>query len=292
MIVVTGATGRIGRLVVEALVGQGEQVRAVVRDPGAARATLGEAVDIATADLADQRAVTRAMRNARSVFLCTSVHPDQVLLQGHVVNAATEVGTRVVKLSGLATFAGSYVDSGRWHAETEDAIRRSGLPHTFLHPYFFSQNLAFALRDARERGVITSAIPDANIAMVDVRDIAAVAATVLRDAARVPATTLVLTGPDAVSYSDVAAILANLTGRSVACRKLTHEQLAAGLRNAGQPEWHTRLLLQFNQAFAAGLAQQPTTAVADVLGRAPIPVEASLRAMAGLSPRDNEPSPS
>jgi hypothetical protein len=78
----------------------------------------------------------------------------------------------------------------------------------------------------------------------------------------------------------------------VACRKLTHEQLAAGLRNAGQPEWHTRLLLQFNQAFAAGLAQQPTTAVADVLGRAPIPVEASLRAMAGLSPRDNDPFPS
>ncbi len=284
VIVVTGANGRVGRLVAAALMADGQRVRVVVRDAAAARVTLGDSVDIATADLADRGAVDRAVSNAKAVFLCSPVHPDQVALQGHVVDAAANAGAHVVKLSGLATFQGSFVDSGRWHAETEQAIRESGLPHTFLHPLFFTQNLGAMLPLARARGSIASANPGAKIAMIDVRDIAAVAATLLRDPARAPERTLVLTGPEALSFTDVAGLLSRLTGREIGCRTLLPEQQVENLRKSGQPEWHVRILAQFNEAFGNGLAQQVTTAVPDVLGRPTIAVEASLRAMLNAAP--------
>ncbi|HJP31176.1 MAG TPA: NAD(P)H-binding protein [Candidatus Latescibacteria bacterium] len=293
MILVTGANGRVGRLVVAELL-QHHQVhpRIFVRDEARAKARLVDTVEIAIGDLADQPAVDRAMEGIDAVFLCSPVHPNQTRLQGHVVEAASRVGTRIVKLSGLATFAESPVDSGRWHASTEEAIRVAGLGHTFLHPYFFAQNLAFQLPSARDDGVIRSAVRQAAIAMVDVRDIAAVAAKLLVQPGLARDTTLPLTGDRAVTYSEVAGVFAEVLDRPVDFLAQRLDEVEVTLRNSGRPDWHIRILLQFNRAFSQGLAEEVDPAVRDVLGRPPLSLADTLRDAVRQEPKDSDPFPS
>ena len=150
LILVTGANGRVGSRVVQALLDRHLRPRVLVRDVTAAKRRFGDRVDVCIADLLDADGVGRAMEGVKSVFLCSPVHPQQIRHQGHVVQAAKRNDSYVVKLSGLATFSGSYVDSGAWHAETEVAIQEAGLEYTFLHPYFFVQNLLFQLRGAKQ----------------------------------------------------------------------------------------------------------------------------------------------
>jgi hypothetical protein len=119
----------------------------------------------------------------------------QVELQGNFVEAARRAGpVHVVKLSGLATAPDSPSRSGRWHAETEAQIRAAGLPWTFLHPPYFMQNLLRAAPAITAHGVLTAAMKDGRVAMVDARDVAAVAVAALTAPGHV-GQTYVITGP-------------------------------------------------------------------------------------------------
>ena len=107
LILVTGANGRVGSRVVQALLDRHLRPRVLVRDVTAAKRRFGDRVDVCIADLLDADGVGRAMEGVKSVFLCSPVHPQQIRHQGHVVQAAKRNDSYVVKLSGLATFSGS-----------------------------------------------------------------------------------------------------------------------------------------------------------------------------------------
>ena len=146
MKLVIGANGRVGSRLVKELVAMGEPVRAFVRDKAKAQAGLDAQGAIAVGELGDVDSLLAAMTDVDGLFLCSPVHPDQVALQNQVIDIAVQSGRpRVVKLSGLATYLDSFVNSGKWHAQTEAHLAASGLPYTCLHPYFFMQNLAFQL---------------------------------------------------------------------------------------------------------------------------------------------------
>ena len=180
MILVTGATGRIGRRVVERLVALHCPVRVLVRNRAKANKLLPQGIETFEGDMVEYEQVESAMDGAESVLLLSTVSPEQVQIQGNVVKAAIATSQPyIVKVSGLGTRLDSYVDSGRWHAETEQQIVESGLTYTFLRPLFFFQNLSFMLNSARSQGIIRSGVGDAKIAMVDVEDIANVAAILL-----------------------------------------------------------------------------------------------------------------
>jgi len=292
-ILVTAANGRIGRRVVQRLLNVGAPVKALVRDIENARKRFSAEVDIVQGDLGDAKSLERAMDDVSRVLLISPVDPDQVRMHGNVVNAAIETGAGIVKLSGLATFPNSYVDSGRWHAQTESAISAAGLPHVFLHPLFFMQNLAYTVDQALQTGVISAGVGNASIAMIHADDIAAVAAHSLLELDSLNGRTLTLTEESSHNYHGIAAILSEQFGKQIEYQSLDDLALASRLRKAGQADWHVQLLLQFNQAFREGLGDKPSTIVTDILGRPAIPLTQYLTHEIGRAETgDSNPFPS
>jgi uncharacterized protein YbjT (DUF2867 family) len=269
-VLVTGATGRIGGLVARELALRGLRPRALVRDPARARDALPPGVAPIVGDLEDPASLGPAVDGIDALLVVSPVHPRQRVLQGNLVRAAAASGRPlVVKISGLGTALDSFVDSGRWHAETEQDIRELGLPFTFLRPHFFMQNLGLQLAGARSEGVIRAGAGDARIAMVDVRDIAAVAACLLAGEVDRRDEALDLTGPEALTYAEVASQLGKVLGRDVSYEPLGPAAARALLERIGMPEWHLEILLQYNRAFANGWGARLSDAVEQVLGRSP-----------------------
>lgn len=273
MIVIIGANGRTGRLVVEELLAAGERPRVMVRDIQTAEDRFGARADIVEGDLNNNASVQAATQGCRSVFLCTPVSPSQVEQQNAVIEAAALNNAYIVKLSGLATYPGSFVDSGRWHAQSEAFLANSGTPFTCLHPYCFMQNMDAQLAGVVKTGVLRSAVREAAISMVDVHDIAAVAAKLLCDPSIAPGKTLPLTSSSALSYAEMATIMSEVFKRSVSFKTQTIVDLQANLQTFGLPDWHARIILQFNRAFEEGLAATPCPAVREILQREPISFE-------------------
>ena len=253
MILITGATGRIGKRVVERLVAADQPLRVLVRDVEKAKHLLPAGIEIFAGNLADYGLVQSAVDGTQSVMLLSPVDPRQVELQGNVVNAALATShPYIVKISGLGTAHDSYVDCGRWHAETELQIQSSGLRHTFLRPLFFMQNLAFLLDSARSEGVIRAGVGDSNIAMVDANDIAEVTAKLLMDKNILINQGVTLTTAKSVTYHQVAGIFAQVLAREVHYEQQSLEEVRQALLTSNQPEWHINILLQFNRAFLEG----------------------------------------
>lgn len=288
-VLVTGATGRIGGLVARELAGRGLQPRVLVRDPERARKVLPAGVTPVVGNLDDPDSLRPAVDGLDALLVVSPMHPRQRALQGNLVRAAAAAGRPlVVKISGLGTALDSFVDSGRWHAETEQDIRALGLPFTFLRPYFFMQNLGMHLTTARARGVLRAGAGDARIAMVDARDIAAVAAQLLAGEADRRGEVLDLTGPEALSYEDVASQLGKALGRGIVYEPQRPDAVRAVLERIGMPDWHVEILLQFDRAFVEGWGARPSDAVEQVLARRPRSLaaylEESLRDAAGRAP--------
>jgi uncharacterized protein YbjT (DUF2867 family) len=290
MILVINGNGRVGRSVVKHLVEQHKvSPRVLVRNVEWARRDLGPALEIVQGDITEPDSIARAMQGVQAVFLCTPVDPNQVLYQGYVVAEAKKTGAYIVKVSGLSTTLNSNVDSGRWHAETESQIRNANIAHTFLHPNFFHQNLSFQWRQASKEGVIRSAVADQPIAMINADDIGAVAAQLL--VTPCDNETLLLTEARSWTYMQIAACFSQLLKREVRFEVLSTENLERALKASGQPDWHVKLLLQFNKAFNAGAATKVSDAVERLVQREPISLPVFLESEVAV-PTGKNPFPS
>lgn len=298
MILVINGNGRVGRAVVKHLVVQHKVIpRVLVRDVIRARRELGPALDIVQGDVTQPDTIVQAMQGVQAVFLCTPVDPNQVEYQGNVVREAKRTGATIVKVSGLSTTLDSTVDSGRWHAETEAQIRDANIPHTFLHPNFFHQNLSFQWQQAAEKGVIRSAVADQPIAMINADDIGAVAAQLLvspGDNHPDRGETLLLTESRAWTYPQIAECFSQVLKREVRFEILSAKNMERALKASGQPDWHVKLLMQFNDAFNAGAAIKVSDAVERLVERKPVSLrvflerEAAVPVTLGVNPFPSE----
>lgn len=269
-ILVTGATGRIGANVARLLANEFDMpTRILVRDAQRAGRHLPQNLETVVGDFNDRASLDTALRDVTGVLLVSPVHPDQHRLQCNVVSAAAVNGRqpRIVKISGLGTALDSYVDSGRWHAQTESEITNLGLPYTFLRPLFFMQNLSFMMAGARQHGVIRGAVGDARIAMIDLRDVADIAVAALRGHSDLANTAITVTENATHSYADVASMLSAILGRDVKYVSQSSDELKRALDARGEPGWHQQILQQFNRAFIDGWGDQASDIVGDVLGR-------------------------
>ena len=293
MDLVIGANGKLGRRVVASLLDNDRARPAVfVRDVESARQNFGNQVDIRAGDLNDPASILAAMEDVQNILICSPVHPHQVRQHNAVIDAAKQAGIAyIVKVSGLATFPGSYVDSGRWHSETEAYLADSGLRFTCLQPYFFMQNLGFQKARVLQSGKLHSGVAHAKIAMVDTGDIADAVTALFADPDLAPDETLPLTSRRALSYDEIASVMSSAWGIPVEFEPLSQEMMQDNLKKSGQPEWHIRILLQFNRAFTEGLGSQPHPALEKVLGRQPLELEESLKG-AGVRAEDTDPFPS
>ncbi|HEY4724557.1 MAG TPA: SDR family oxidoreductase, partial [Actinomycetota bacterium] len=209
MILVIGATGTVGSEVVRQLVATGERPRALVRDPAAARQRLGEEVEHVVGDLDRPETIAAALAGVDRVFLLTTQSSRQPEWERAVIGAAARAGVgQLVKLSVFRADEQSPLQVARQHGQAERVLAQSGLAATILRPVFFMQNLLAMVHDA----AIATAAGDGRVAMVDARDIAAVAVATLTGGGHA-GKTYTLTGPEALSFYQVASILSRQTGR-------------------------------------------------------------------------------
>ncbi|HTO40863.1 MAG TPA: NmrA/HSCARG family protein [Rhizomicrobium sp.] len=218
-ILVTGATGTVGRQVVEHLVKRGANVRALVRDP--AKANLPVGVRVVQGDLLDVDSLRGAFSGISTLFLLNAVGPDEFTQALVALNLAREAGIkRIVYLSVIHSDVYVNVPHFAGKFAVERMIEQMGLNATILRPAYFINN-DLSIKDAvLGHGVYPMPIGAKGLAMIDVRDIGEIAAIELirrEDAADpLPLDRINLVGPDTLTGAAVAAIWSEVLGRPVA----------------------------------------------------------------------------
>src|SRR3954469_453387 len=195
-ILVTGATGTIGREVIRPLSTKNAAVRAGIRDANKARAQFGESVELTSFDFEDRASYSVALRDVEKLFILPPLTSNQVEVTIALVDAAKSAGVRhIVKLSAIGADPAATFTIGKWHGQTDEHIRQSGLGFTLLRPNSFMQNFInyFPPRD----GVIYLPWGNGEASFVDTCDIGAVAAETLT-ADNHEGKTYDLTGPEAL----------------------------------------------------------------------------------------------
>jgi len=213
VILVFGATGTVGNELISILSSDDVPAIAVTRGPAPPRPRRG--VRWVQADLAAPASVEGLFSGVRSMFLLTGNHPDMARLQIAAIDAAARAHVEhVAKLSALGASDHSRLPIGRAHYEAESALMASGMRWTILRPHVFMQNLLGQARAIAHEGRIVGGSGDGRIPFIDTRDIAAVAAVALTRPGH-DGQKYILTGPEALSYSDIARILSGVIGRPV-----------------------------------------------------------------------------
>ncbi|MCB1740136.1 MAG: NmrA family NAD(P)-binding protein [Gammaproteobacteria bacterium] len=288
-VLLTGATGLVGGEVARLLGTASNEadlagrcrLHALVRDRQRAQSLSTAGVTLIEADLDDLASLAPAVEQMDAVLLVSPATPEMVRQQGNLVDAlanaakASGKSAHVVKISGFMTALDSASRSGRWHAAIEAHIESAGLPATLLRPPFFMQNLLRLQPHSVQGERLAVPLQHGRIAMVDARDLAAVAARGLLDRAQAGARYLV-TGPRAVGFDEVARAMSTVLERPVRHDPISPEQMAERLRALGTPAWRIEVVLEFYAGFEAGLAAPLSDTVQRVTGRAPLDLEAFL----------------
>src|SRR5580692_6916306 len=210
MILVTGASGTVGRAVLAEMARSGDKHRAMYRSQAeSAKASSG--TETVIADFADKASLGNALRGVDSVYLVCSPIPDLVQLESNMIEASEAAGVRRIVLNS-ALGAGDYGKSfPSWHRKVEDKLKTTSMAHCILRPNSFLQNiLTYYAPSIRAQGVFYAAMGNARVSYLDIRDIAVVAAKALRG--EHDGKTYELNGPEALTYADVAEKITRNTG--------------------------------------------------------------------------------
>ncbi len=262
MILVTGATGNVGREVVNLLLAGGEQVVAVTRHP--AKAALPDGAHVVGGDPSRPQTLTPALRGVDVVFISPRALGDAT---AELLKLAAEQGAqRVVLLSALTVqYGGGEKRFADAFKAVEDAARASGLPWTILRCAEFASNTLMWAPQIRSTGIVRGAYGDGANSTIHERDIAAVSARALLDAAHA-GHTYVLTGPQSLSQRDKVRIIGEAIGHEVLWEEISPQQVREAMLAQGFPmELPDRLL-----GYLASRVGQPgpsSTDVEQVLGR-------------------------
>lgn len=265
-VAVTGATGTVGRPLVRDLVARGHRPRVILRPGSPEPPPPGtEAVHV---DLADSTALATHLAGVERLFLLTPLVPRQDLLQIGMVEAARRAGVQhVVKISALNASPDAPTMIQRQHGVIEEALRASEMTSTSLRPNAFMQNARQWRAEVAARGVVVMPCGDARVSVVDARDVAAAAAMLTTpepgDAVHE------LTGPEALTYTEMARKLSAALGRPVRHLDPSPEDSERAMLAGGAPSWIVRARLELYGTYRRGEAARVTTAVRNLTGREP-----------------------
>lgn len=267
MILVTGAGGTVGSEVVKQLQAAGAAFRAAFHSQAKADAARAKGIDAVLIDYNRPETLDAAFAGVDKLFLLSSGNAEQEI---HAIEAAKRTGVKhIVKLSviGAAEEAFSFA---KVHRAAEKAIEESGIAWTFLRPNGFMDNLHNYMGGTiREQGAFYSSTGDARVAHIDVRDIAAVAVKVLTEPGH-EGKSYELTGPEALSYADIASKISGASGRAVNYVDVRDEDVKAGMTGSGAPEAYADAFLDLLRWYRSGDAARVSDNVKRLTGRDPI----------------------
>jgi uncharacterized protein YbjT (DUF2867 family) len=269
-ILITGATGTIGSFLVDQLTAQGKKLRVLTRSREKARELETRGINAFIGDFADPETLSPALEEVEKLLLLSSATPRQVELQGNLIEAARKAGVRhLIKLSASCAGPDLPTPIKRWHYETEQQIIRSGICYTFLRPNCFMQNTLKWANTIRDKGLFYMPIEDAVVSQVDARDIAAVAVAVLTSGGH-EGQTYEITGPEALSFEDVAAHLSSVLGEKIRYVRTSFEESCEHMIESGMEEWLAAAVTQTYRFMKDGGAAHVTDVVARLTGHEPI----------------------
>jgi NAD(P)H dehydrogenase (quinone) len=289
VLALTGATGALGGRVAAQLAGTAAEedvtLRLVVRDPSRAPSLPGvEAVGI-PGGYADGPALTAALAGVHTLFLVSAAEAEDRLAQHRTaVDAAAAAGVeRVVYTSFLGAAPDATFTLARTHAATEERLTASGMRWTALRNSMYADFLPFFATVEDGAAVIAAPAGDGAVALVARDDAADVAAAVLRsDDAGLDRRALDVTGPQALTLAQAAAVLAEVCGRPVTYRPQTVAEAWATRRPSGHPDWEVEGWVTSYTAIAAGELATVSDVVPALTGRPARTLATVLREHPGL----------
>jgi len=270
MILITGASGNVGKEVLKQIAQTGVPVRAAFQSASKA-ATAPSGVEIVTMDYNDPNTLRGALKGADRVFMVGPPTSDLPALERKAVDEIKRSGApHVVKLSAMGGRAATFP---RQHADSEDYIKSSGVSYTFLRPTGFMQNFVnYNAGTINTQSAFYGCQGEGKVSHIDIRDIAAVAVKVLTENGHA-GEIYTLTGPEALSNTRIAEILSDDVGREIHYVDLPDEQFGQALLAAGVPEWSANALVDLQRLYREGGASAVTHDVEQLLGRKPISFE-------------------
>ena len=273
MILITGASGTVGRAVLEEMRKAGKPFKAMYRSEADAKnAPPGTATVIA--DFADRNSLNNALSGVDTVFLVCSPIPQLVELESNVIDACVANKVRHVVLNS-ALGAGDYTKSfPSWHRKVEDKLKTSGISYTILRPNGFFQNIiSYNSATIRSQGAFYDSMGDTKISLLDVCDVAGAAATALLSPSAHANKIYELLGPEALSNADIAARLSRIAGRTINYVAIPEAAQRKAMIDAGMPEWLVTAILDLQAYYASGKCSDVTDVLPRLLGRAPITLD-------------------
>lgn len=271
MILVTGATGSVGTELIKKLSAGGHSIRAFVRSRAQAQAIALPRVQFVEGDFAKPETFAPALADIDRLFLLIPSSSDVERQQRDFVEAAKQSKVRhIVKLSQLGADEHAAGRFQHYHGAVEKYIRHLDISYTFLRPNLFMQGLLNFRSTIASDGVFCAPAAKAKVSVVDVRDIAAVAAKVLTESGH-EGKAYDITGPEALTHSEMAEKLSTAVGKTITYIDVPPEAMRQALLGFGMPTWQADGLIEDYDHYRRGEATMVTSTVRDITANEPIP---------------------
>jgi uncharacterized protein YbjT (DUF2867 family) len=279
MILITGASGSVGKAVLQEAMRRESKVRGMFRSKEEA-AKVPSGCEAVLADYSDKQSLHSALKGVTSVYVVCSPIPQLVELESNMVAACKEAGVKHVVLNS-AMGAGEYGKSfPGWHRKVEDKLKATGISYTILRPNGFLQNIvAYNAPSIRAQGAFYAAMGDAKVSYLDVGDIAVVAVKALAGGAH-SGRTYELNGPEAISNQELAKRISKVAGRTVNYVDIPEAAQREAMLGVGMPEWQVTALLELQQYYKQGGGAKTDGLLQALMERAPLTLDQYLTANA------------
>jgi NAD(P)H dehydrogenase (quinone) len=268
MIVITGANGQLGQLVISELLKTvpATGIVAAVRDPAKAASIAALGVQVRKADYNDTLSLDNAFKGAQKVLLISSSEIGQRVQQHrNVIDAASRAGVGLLAYTSLLYADSSPLALAAEHRATEEAVRASGLGYTLLRNGWYFENYTASLGAAVAHGAVQGSAGQGRISGAARADYAAAAAAVLTGAA--PEAVYELAGDHGFTLTELAAEVSRASGKAVVYKDMPEQDYKAALLGAGLPDWLADLLSDSDAAASKGALEDNSHTLSRLIGR-------------------------
>jgi len=279
MIAVTGATGQLGALAVEALLKtvNASEIVAIVRNPAKADALAQKGVVVRQADYGDQAALTAALTGVEKLLLVSSSEVGQRAAQHrNVINAAKAADVKFIAYTSLLHADKSPLGLHVEHVETENMLADSGIPYALLRNGWYTENYLASAPAALAHGVFIGAAGEGKIASATRADYAAAAARVISTDGHA-GKVYELAGDSAWTLSELAAELSKQSGKPVVYQNMSEAEFAGALKGVGLPDVFANLLADSDIGASKGGLFDDSHTLSKLIGRPTTPLAESVK---------------